>query len=182
MAVFTHQEGTPVVWADSTDYSSTNSGLSRTHQLLLENLANNAAREGAKADLGVATVNRAPLYAVRVGFECNSAPTAGTLIEVYWSSSFSTTATVGNDGGAIGSDAAYHAAEEDEWKKQLIYLGALVTTADTNTVPQYQTIGYFTPPHRYGMPVVVNKSGVALNATDAIEMFVALIPIVHNIA
>lgn len=173
-----NKEGTPVVWSDTTDYSSTNSGFSRTHQLLLENIANNAARQGAKADLGA---TRARLYAVRVGIEFNAAPTAGNVVEFYWSSSFSSTAATGNDGGASGSDAAYKAGEEDEWKKQLMFLGVLVATNDGNTTPQYQTIGYFTPPHRYGMPVVVNKSGQTLNATDAVEMFVALVPVIDEV-
>ena len=150
--------GTPVVWADSTDYSSTNSGLTRTHQLLLENLANGAARQGAKADLGATRSRR---YTVRVGFEFNSAPTAGLLVEVWWSSSFSATAGTGNTGGTSGTDSAYKAAEEDEWKQQLIAMGSLVATADGNTTPQYQDIGTFEAPDRYGMPVVVNKSGVA---------------------
>ena len=180
MAVYTHADGTPIVWADVTDYSSTASGLTRTHQLLLESLANNAARQGDKADLGAA---RRPLFAVRLGVEFNVAPASdgSAIVEVFWSASVSATAGTGNDGGASGADGAYKAAEEDEWKKQLIFLGALVATADGNTVPQYQTIGFFTPPHRYGMPVVVNKSAQSLNATDAIEMFVALIPIVHDI-
>jgi len=169
--------GTPVVWADTTDFSSTNSGFTRTHQLLLENIANNAARQGAKADLGA---TRARQYAVVVGIEFNSAPTAGNVVEVWWSSSPSGTAGTGNTGGAGGSDAAYKAGEEDEWKQQLQYLGSLVATADGNTTPQYQCIGYFTPPDRYGMPVVVNKSGQTLNATDAVEMFVALVPLIDE--
>jgi len=173
-----HVEGTPTVFADTTDYSSTNSGLTRTDQLLLENIANGAARQSAKADLGA---TRAPLYAVRVGIEFQTAPTAGNLVEFYWSSSFSATGGTGNDGGAGGSDAAYKAGEEDEWKKQLMFLGALVATNDGNTTPQYQTVGYFTPPHRYGQVIVVNKSGQSLNTADANEMFVALVPIIPQI-
>lgn len=173
-----NKTGTPVVWADSTDFSGTNNGFTRTHQLLLENIANNAARQGAKADLGA---TRARLYAVVVGIEFNTAPTAGNVVEVFWASSPSGTAGTGNTGGAGGSDAAYKAGEEDEWKKQLMYLGALVATNDGNTTPQYQVIGYFTPPDRYGMPVVVNKSGQTLNATDAVEMFVALVPVVDEV-
>lgn len=167
-------EGTPIVWADTTDYSATNSGFTRTHQLLLENIANGAGRQGAKADLGDP---RPDVYTVIVGFEFQSAPTAGTEVEVYWSSSISGTAGTGNTGGAGGSDAAYKAGEEDEWKRQLLYVGSLVATADGNTTPQYQCINSaFVPPARYGMPVVINKSGQSLNTADAIEMFIALIP------
>lgn len=173
-----NKEGTPVVFADTTDYSATASGFTRTDQLLLENIANNAARQSTKADLGA---TRARTYAVRAGIEFNAAPTAGNLVEFYWSSSFSGTAGTGNDGGASGADGAYKAGEEDEWKKQLMFLGVLVATNDGNTTPQYQTVGYFTPPHRYGQVVVVNKSGQTLNATDAVEMFVALVPIIDEV-
>jgi hypothetical protein len=172
-----HEEGTPVVFADTTDYSSTASGFTRTHQIDLTSIANNAARQSEKADLGA---TRARLYAVRVGIEYDVAPTAATVSEFYWSSSVSGTAATGNDGGCSGSDAAYKAGEEDEWKRQLIFLGTLVNTNDAATTVQYQTIGYFTPPHRYGQVVYVNKSGQALEG-DAVEMFVALVPIIDEI-
>lgn len=169
--------GTPVVWADTTDYSSTGSGFTRTHQIDLTSIANGAARQGAKADLGA---TRAAQYAVVVGMELDVAPTAGNLIEVYWSSSFSSTAGTGNDGGADGTDSAWKAGEEDEWKKQLIHLGNLVCTNDAATTVQRQCIGFFTPPERYGMPIVLNKSGQAFEG-DAVEMYVALVPITDEV-
>lgn len=167
------KDGTPVVWADATDYSATGSGYTRTHQLDLTSIANGSARQGAKADLGA---TRSRSYSVHVGFEVDVAPSAGTEIEVYWSSSFAATAGTGNAGGASGADAAYKAGEEDEWKRQLLYLGSLVCTADAATTVQQQCINsFFVPPTRYGMPVVVNKSGQALEG-DAVEMYVALVP------
>lgn len=172
-----HKEGTPVVWANSGDYSSTLSGFTRTHALNLTSLANGAARQGAKADLGA---TRASLYAVRVGFEFDVAPTAGALVEVWWSPSFSSSASTGNDGGASGSDAAYKGGEEAEWIKQCLFLGTLVATNDVAPAPQYQTIGYFIPPHRYGMPIVYNTGGQAFEG-DAVEMFVALVPIISEV-
>lgn len=169
---------TPVVWADATDYASTLSGLTRTHQLDLTSIAAGAARQGDKADLGA---TRAERYSVQVGFEVDVAPTAGTLIEVYWASSFSGTAGTGNTGGASGADGAYKAGEEAEWKKQLVFVGALVCTNDAATTVQVQSINEsFRPPQRYGMPVVVNGSGQALEG-DAVEMYVALIPIVDEV-
>lgn len=166
-------EGTPICWADTTDYSNTGSGISRTHQLDLTSIANGAARQGDKADLGDPRADR---YSVLVGFELDVAPTAGVEIEVYWSESFSGTAGTGNSGGASGADGAYKAGEEDEWKKQLTYIGSLVCTADAATTVQRQCINNaFVPPSRYGMPVVVNKAGQALEG-DAVEMYVALIP------
>ena len=170
--------GTPVCWADTTDYVSTASGISRTHQLDLTSIANGAARQGAKADLGA---TRPEQYAVKVGIEFDVAPTAGVVVEFYWSASFSTTAGTGNDGGCSGADAAYKAADEDEWAKQLIFMGALVATADAATVVQYQTINSeFRPPDRYGQVIVKNEGGQAFEG-DAVEMFVALIPIIDEV-
>lgn len=165
--------GTPIVWADTTDYSNVASGYTRTHQLDLTSLANGAARQGAKADLGA---TRPAGYAVRVGIEMDVAPTAGNTVEFYWSASASSTAATGNDGGASGADGAYKAGEEDEWKKQLTYIGCIILTNDAAPTVQMQTInGFFIPPERYGQVVVVNESGQALEG-DAVEMFVALIP------
>lgn len=166
------ESGTPVVWANLADFGGGH-GFTRTHQIGLTSLANNAAREGAKADLGA---TRPGGYAVRCGIEMDVAPTAGNTIELYWSASESATAGTGNDGGAAGADQAYKAAEEDEWKKQLTLIGVLVLTADLAPIVQIQTInGFFIPPSRYGMPVVINKGGQAFEG-DAVEMFVALIP------
>jgi hypothetical protein len=173
--------GTPVVWADTTDFSASDSGYTRTHQLDLTSIANNAARQGDKGDLGA---TRARRYVVRAGIEFGSAPAAGLSVEVYWSSSFSSTAGTGNDGGASGADGAYKAGEEDEWKKQLTLIGFLVVTNDGAGTVQRQTVSdkfsHFEPPTRYGMPIVVNKSGQTLDS-DAINMFVALEPILDEI-
>ena len=168
--------GTPIVFADTTDYSSTTSGLTRTAQIDLTSVANGAARQSDKVDIGA---TRAAAYLVRVGIEIDVAPTAGNTIEFYWSGSFSSTAGTGNAGGASGADGAYKAGEEDEWKKQLQFLGNLVLTADAAPTVQIQDIGILTPGDRYGQVIVVNKSGQALEG-DAVEMFVALIPIVDE--
>ena len=172
-----NKEGTPIVFADATDYQATASGFTRTAQLDLTSLANGAARQSDKVDFGA---TRARLWAVRVGIEFDVAPTAGNEVEFYLSASVSATAGTGNDGGASGADGTYQAGSEDEWKRQLLFLGSLVATADAATVVQYQTVGYFTPPHRYGSVVVVNKSGQAFEG-DAVEMFVALVPIIDEV-
>lgn len=172
-----HKTGTPVVFADTTDYSSTGSGFTRTAQLDLTSLANAAARQSDKVDLGA---TRPRMYAVVVGIEYDVAPTAGLVTEFYWSGSHSATAGTGNDGGASGADGAYKAGEEDEWKKQLIFLGVQICTNDAATTVQRQTIGFFTPPNRYGQVICLNKSGQALEG-DAVEMYVALVPIVDEV-
>lgn len=172
-----HKSGTPIVWADTTDYSSTASGYTRTAQIDLTSIAANAARQGDKVDLGA---TRAARYAVYAGIEMDVAPTAGLTVQFFWSSSFSATAGTGNDGGASGADGAYKAGEEDEWASQLLRLGTMVLTNDAATTVQRQFLGFFTPPNRYGMPVVVNKGGQAFEG-DAVEMYIALVPIVDEI-
>lgn len=171
------KNGTPIVWADTTDYNPAASGYTRSHQIALASLASTKARQGAKADLGA---TRAARYAVFVGMELDVAPTAGTVIELYWSGSASGTAGTGNDGGASGADEAYKDGEESEWKAQLTHIGSLVLTNDAATTVQRGFLGFFTPPQRYGMPVVVNLAGQAFEGDD-VEMYVALVPVVDEI-
>jgi hypothetical protein len=171
------KNGTPIVFADATDFSGTNSGYTRTAQLDLTSLGSTNARQSDKVDLGA---TRAAQYAVRVGIEMDVAPTAGLAIEFYWSASASATAGTGNDGGCSGADGGYKSGEEDEWAKQLTLIGLLVLTADAATTVQVGTITRdFRPAERYGQVVVVNKGGQALEG-DAVEMFVALVPIVDE--
>lgn len=171
------ENGTPIVFADATDYSGTNSGYTRTAQIDLTSLATTDSRQSDKVDLGA---TRAAVYSVRVGFEFDVAPTAGNTVEYYWSASTSGTAGTGNDGGCSGADGAYKAGEEAEWQKQLILLGTLVATNDAAPTVQMQTIGRFAPPERYGQIVVYNGSGQAAEG-DAVEMFVALIPLIDEV-
>ena len=181
MADMTVEMGTPTLWGAS-DYSDASSGITKTHALTLTSLASAAARQGEKADLGA---NRAGGYAVKACFSPSSAPTAGTYVEYYWSSSYSATNIVGNDGGTAtsGVDSAWvpgAGAEADinEFKQQLTFIGILPMTADW--LPQTKTInGYFTPPTRYGFPVVKNATGVAASGAG-VNMYVALIPIIDD--
>jgi len=180
MADQTIEMGTPVCWADTTDYSNTNSGISRTHQIDLTSLADGDARQGAKADL---TANRAPTYAVKVCLEFDVAPTAGEVVHIMWASSYSATAGTGNDGGSAstGADADWDpggAAEADreEYMHHLQYVGAFVAAADAATTYQVMMINSdFYPAARYGFPIVFNQAGQALEG-DAVEMYIALIP------
>ncbi len=172
------KHGTPTVWANSGDYSSVGSNYTRTHQINLTSVANNAAREGEKADLGA---TRAASYTCRVGFELDVAPTAGSEIDVFWSASRYVAAISGNDGGGSGVDGAYRAGEEAEWSRQLLYVGSLVVTADAAPIVQRQTINtQFMPPTRYGFPIVYNRAGQAFEG-DAVEMYVALDPNIDEI-
>ena len=169
-------DGTSVTWADTTDYSSTVSGLTRTHQLDLTSVAASGAREGAKADLGA---TRAARYAVLVGIEFAVAPSSGDIVTVAFGFSPSGTAGNANPGGLTGADGAYTGTAGDALSDSLTQLNEqyrLVCTSDATTTVQYARIGTLWYPSRYVSPVVYNEADQALVA-DATEMYVALLPI-----
>lgn len=155
MADVLQKTGTPIVWkAAGGDYVITLSGI-----------AINAARQGAKGDLGAL---RATLWDVLLETNMNVAPTAGDTIELWWSSSPSAVAATQNTGAASGSDAAYTgsaAGTVDETKVQMDWIMALPLTPDADAVVQRKAVAFF-PRQRYGMPVLVNKSDQALEGDD----------------
>ena len=165
-------EGTPVVWADTTDYGG--DGGARTHQLSLAALADGAARQGAKADLGNPRPNK---YAVTMRLEYDVAPADDTAAYLYWAPSLSGTAATANPAGTTGSDAAYTGTAGStlaESLQQLIIIGVLPLTNDADTIIQQKTF-WFAPPTRYGMPVVYNAGGQALEGDD-VEMSITFTP------
>lgn len=171
------KSGTPVVWADTTDYAG--DGGNRTHQIDLTDLANGAARQGAKADLGA---TRAKQYSVTVCVEMALSPASLASIDIYWAASPHATAATMNPGGCTGVDAAYTGTAGDSLDDslpQLLYLGSISLTSDTDPVLHSQTFTLF-PPHRYGMPVIDNNGGQAMHS-DAIECFFAMTPIIPEI-
>lgn len=172
--------GTPIVWADLTDYSSTISGLVRTHQIDLTSLADAAARQGAKADLGI---TRARKYVVLIAIEFDVAPVSGAVVEIYWAGSPSVTAGNANPGGTSGADAAYTGTPGDSLGDsvyQLRWLGNLVCTSDLAPNVQYMVLSDIESEiPRYGMPVIKNESGQAFEG-DAVEMYFALIPLIDE--
>ncbi len=164
------KSGTALIWmASGGDYAMT-----------MASIAVDEARQGAKGDLGA---TRAARYAVTVEINMDAAPTAGVdVIEFYWSSSPSATAATQNDGAASGSDAAYTGStggSVDETKMQLIWIGNLVLTDDADLVVQQQTF-VFSPPHRYGMPVLVNKADQNLEGDDDSHQ-ITLTPIIDEV-
>jgi len=174
----------PIVWADETDYgASTQPGGTRTHDLDLTNLLFSEARQGVKTDL---TAARAARYAVTLGVEFKSgeAPESGETVDLYWGPSISSIAGTANQGGLVGTDAAYTGTAGDSLAdslKQLIHIGSLVLTSDAVGVPQRQTF-IFSPPHRYGQPVVVNNTDAEdFNDADAYEMYVSMTPLVDEV-
>lgn len=141
--------------------------------ITLTSLASNAARQGAKLDLGSTFAAR---YAVYLDIELTSAPTAGERVELWLAWSNNATAGTFNPAGASGTDAAYKAAEEDEWKKQLDFAGVLIATADGSGTIQRQLVGVVDAKSQYVSPIVVNKSGVALHSTAANHV-ITLVPL-----
>lgn len=143
------KQGTGKVWKKTGgDYAIT-----------LASLADGAGRCGLKGDLGAAFAAR---YAVTLELNMDVAPAAGKTIELCWAASHDGSTF---PGGAAGTDAAYKPGEVDEWKKQLLRIGCLVVTNDAESVVQTQLF-VFSPPTRYGCPVVVNRAGQALEGND----------------
>ena len=173
-------EGTPIVWANTTDYSNTLTGLSRTAQIDLTSIATTAARQGAKVDLGA---TRAQRYIVYVGIEMDVAPASNTLVEFRFGESPHATAGNANPGGMSGADAAYTGTAGDALEDSihaLRFIGSLVMTADAATVVQYGVVGILEDPMRYVMPLVINRTAQAFEG-NATEMLVALIPLNDDI-
>ncbi|NQU19752.1 MAG: hypothetical protein HQ567_00605 [Candidatus Nealsonbacteria bacterium] len=145
------KQGTDKVWKNSGgDYAITLAGL-----------AVDAGRCGVKGDLGATFARR---YAVTLEVNMDVAPTAGRCLELYWAASRDNTTF---PGGATGTDAAYKAGEVDEWKRQLGRpIGCLSLTADADGTVQTQVFAPFTPPTRYGCPVLINKADQALEGDE----------------
>lgn len=167
--------GSPRVWADSADYEG--DGGARTHQLDLTSIANGAARQGAKVDLGV---DRPYYYTLTAAIEMDVAPASGAEVKIYWCPSLSGTADKANPGGCSGADAGYTGTSGDsiaDSLTQLQSIGSVKLTSDVSPVVQLQTFT-FHPMHRYGMPVVLNSGGQALEG-DADEMFIRVEPVIE---
>lgn len=178
------KEDTPIVWADETDYAGGSQiGGTRTHDLDLTNLLFTAARQGVKADLGA---TRAARYAITlsVEFKTAEAPESGETVDLYWGPSGATAAGTANQGGLAGTDAAYTGTAGDSLAdslKQLIYIGSIILTVDVVSVVQRQTF-VFSPPTRYGQPVIVNNTDAEdFNDVDAEEMYVRMVPLIDEV-
>lgn len=174
------KRGTPIVWADTTDYSAVTGGYTRTAQIDLTSLGSGAARQGDKVDLQGGTSLRASAYAVHVAFEMDVAPTAGNLITVYFGGSPSSTAANANPGGLSGSDSAYSGYSSNLANSLRHLIGPFVhiVTVQIATTVQYSNLGVLRADllDRYVMPVVYNQTDQAFEG-DAVTMYVALIPL-----
>jgi len=171
------QVGTALILADTTDHSpaTANNLGTRTDQIDLTSVANAAARESDKLDLGA---NRAFGYSVYCAFEFAATPTAGNTVDLYWAPSNNTTASTANPGGVSGSDGSYtgtSASTIDESVLQLQYIGSFVCSDDATGTVQQGYVGSFMPTERYGTLVVYNNSGAAFHS-DMVETSIAITP------
>lgn len=180
MAEFYYTVGTQLLWRDATDYAPATAnvltvGTPTTLQLDLTGVGDDAAREGAKGDFG-ASGKIYEYWTAQAAVEWGTAPTTQEAIQLYMGWSNISGAGNGNPGNLTGSDAAYTGspADLDEGLRQLTYLGTMIiATADANVQKTFPI--RFTPLARYGIPVVVNRSGQAL-FTDAAEMSLVFTP------
>ena len=159
---------------------STDGSLELDCQLDLTSVANAAARQSTKVDLGE---NRAQGYRVRAAFELAATPTAGAVVSLYWAPSQSATAANGNPAGTTGADAAYAGYAGDSLApsvKQLDYIGDFICTAKATATVQVAEVGELYPSERYGSLVAYNNSGAAFH-NDAVECHVVFDPIVDEI-
>ena len=148
-------------------------------QLDLTGVANAAARQSAKVDLGE---NRARAYKCKAAFELAATPTAGLVISLYWAPSHSGTAANGNAAAVSGADAAYTGYNSNiaASVKQLDYIGDFICTAQATGTVQVAEVGVLVPSERYGSLVVFNNSGAAFHS-DAAEINIVLDPIVDEV-
>ena len=175
-------EQTAIVWADTTDYSSTVSGFVRTHQMDFTTISAGAYEEGAKADLGI---SRWTDYLVHVAVEFASAAASGESIDYWWGASNNTTAGTHNPAGMDGVGGVYTGTAGDSAADSVLalqFIGSLITTADNTTVVQYGVIGKLRGDSllRFGMPLMLNGSTGATVA-DSVEQYIALVPIAPDI-
>lgn len=174
------KNATPIVWANNGDYNPAAGEIyPRTAQIDLTSLANAAARQGAKVDLGAV---RAARYIVRVCIEANVAPASGVTSEVYFSMSNHATVGLDNPGFCTGADAAYVGTPGDgiaDSVKLMVGPFVYIHTADVAAISLPMNCGILLPMQRYISPVVVNNCAQAYEG-DAVEMYLALIPIVDE--
>ena len=174
------QVGDPIVFADHAgDFSpSTNNNLSYgtpvNVQMIVASLADAAARQSAKFDLGATF---AQVYLLMVANELGATGlSAGEEIVYYISPSVSGTAAVGNAGGASGTDSAYTGyGTLADALPQLVRIGAHTVTGDATPTVQIATVGLYWPKTRYGSLIAYNQA--ATFHTDDVESHAVLLPI-----
>ena len=144
--------------------------LGGTYGITLTGVASAAARMGAVGDLARTSlaggrIRMRPKWKVRFQVNMDVAPVAGTVVELWWCPSPD---GVTFSGGVTGADAAYTGSALGtvaQSKLQLIHIGSIILTPDADGTVQVGTF-IFSPPDRWGVPVVVNLGGQALEGDD----------------
>lgn len=139
-----------------------------TEVITLTSLADGDGRMGEEHDF---TATFAARVRISMELDFNAAPTAGLLVDLYWSSSHDGT---DYDGECTGADAAYN--DENDMKR-LHWIGSLVCTNDTDE--QRQSWVFFLPA-RYGLPVVSNQSGQVLTNVGT-DQIITVTPLIDEI-
>lgn len=140
----------------------------------IDGLTAGAARSGAKGDLGSV---RAPRYAGRFHVKAGgTGPAAKAPFTLYWAGSPSATAGTANPALWAGTDAAFPPSGNlAQLREQLMRICVLPMDTTNNGENE---IGFtFTPPFRYGAPVVVNDTAQTNNST-ANSSYVEIWPII----
>jgi hypothetical protein len=174
--------GTIIVLADVTDHAPAaqqNLGT-RTDQIDLTSLADGSYRQSDKFDFGGGSAVWAPEWDVTAAIEPGGAPTLPADVKFFIGFSQSATAGTDNPANLVGADGAYvgygaAATDATEAIEQLIFIGSLPATADDDIFVGH--IGRIAVPLRYGMLVVKNDLGAALEA-DAVECSIRLTPLI----
>lgn len=168
------REKTPIVWADLTDYSSAISGLTRTAQIDLTGITNGLARQGAQVNLGNLRFHE---YLIAVGLEFLTTATPAERANLYFGQSFA----AGGRPGDLGAADADYAPTNPDLAAGLGQLGdpfpfVLDDKIEADGI-QFQFVGRILTPLQFIIPVLHLDTATADLFTDAVEMFIALIPL-----
>jgi len=167
--------GTPIVWrAAGGNYAITLAGVLTTE-----------AREGVVGDLAVTSpvggrIRSRPKFSVRFEVNMDVAPVAGTVVELWWCPSIDGATFTAGITGADADWAGSALGTVAQSKLQLIHIGSIVLTPDADGSVQAGTF-IFEPPTRYGVPVVVNLGGQALEGDDDSHR-ITFTPILEEVA
>ena len=173
-------QGEPdIVWrALGGDYGMTMTGVADTE-----------AREGAVGDLARTSlaggrIRMRPKWVVRFQVDMDVAPAAGTVVELWWCPSPD---GVTFSAGITGVDADWEGSTNGsvaQSKLQLIHIGSIILGPDDESEVLGSTqVGtfIFEPPTRWGVPVLVNLGGQALEGDDNVHR-ITFTPIIEEVA
>ena len=185
MADVTVEVGTQISLANHAGtfapFSASNLEIGTPVQIELDasSVADDAAVQSGKFDLGA---NRAPRYSVQSTVGFGSAPTTGERVDYYIGWSVTSSAALANPGGLIGSSSGYTGGPNltlDEGLSQLDFVGSMVLGAYAGN--QTSPVGTMVPKERYGVLVMVNRSGQSITGSG-VDTHTVLTPMIDDVA